>query len=181
MNRHGPWMVTRSGLQYFFLCPDPSMITIGDIAHHLSRLNRFNGASERPYNVAQHSILVAQNVPPEYALCGLLHDAHEAYIGDLISPLSACPGVKEALAPLKSLADKAICQTFGIEIGLWNAAKLHVKTADRRILATEIRDLIHGKSWSDLINPYDRKVEPWGCDRAKREFLALFAELDARP
>jgi len=60
---------------------------IDEIAHHLSMLCRFNGALSSYYSVAEHSIHVATLLPPELKMAGLLHDAAEAYIGDIVSPI----------------------------------------------------------------------------------------------
>lgn len=62
-------------------------ICIEDIAHHLSQTMRYNGACGWPYSVAHHSLEVAKLVPAPFKLAGLLHDAAEAYTGDLVSPL----------------------------------------------------------------------------------------------
>jgi len=63
------------------------MVRLDDIVHSLSLMNRFNGAALFPYSVAQHSLHVASLLPAELRLEGLLHDAAEAYIGDMVSPL----------------------------------------------------------------------------------------------
>jgi hypothetical protein len=63
---------------------------IGEVAHSLSRICRFNGHTEATYSVAQHSLLVAQVVAethPDLAVVALLHDAHEAFLGDLSRPI----------------------------------------------------------------------------------------------
>lgn len=83
-------MLTVSGRQVNLLYPKPEMIDLGDIAHALSRIQRFAGHTTVPYTVAQHSMLVARIVAithPHYQLHALLHDATEAYIGDASRPL----------------------------------------------------------------------------------------------
>lgn len=67
--------------------PDPEQIVIEDIAHALSRINRFNGHTRIPWTVAQHSIEVSHACDASVRLFALFHDAAEAYIGDLSSPL----------------------------------------------------------------------------------------------
>lgn len=85
---------TNSGRFIDLYSPDPSDIWISDIAHHLAAVCRFGGACDPWYSVAEHSCLVARlmlarGLHWRIQLAGLLHDAHEAYIGDLQSPLKA--------------------------------------------------------------------------------------------
>jgi len=90
--------------------PDPSTITLRDISHNLSNLVRFNGSTKYRYSVAQHSIYVSKLVAPEHALQALMHDAPEAYLGDVVSPLKGMlPAYKE------------------IEINMWHAICLKFK------------------------------------------------------
>lgn len=67
--------------------PDQATIDPADIAAGLSRRYRFNGQADRPLTVAQHSLAVADRLPPKLQLWGLLHDATEAYLPDLARPL----------------------------------------------------------------------------------------------
>ncbi|MFA5286352.1 MAG: hypothetical protein WC347_12205, partial [Smithellaceae bacterium] len=76
---------TFSGIAFDLLNPKPEMILLEDIIHSLALINRFNGAAIFPYSVAQHSLYVASLLPSELKLHGLLHDAAEAYVGDMVS------------------------------------------------------------------------------------------------
>lgn len=78
---------TFTGSEVDLLVPAQESISIEDIAHHLSKLDRYNGAGSFPYSVAHHSLLVASILPNPLKLWGLLHDATEAYLGDVVSPL----------------------------------------------------------------------------------------------
>lgn len=62
-------------------------IRLDDIAWALSNICRFGGHCHRPYSVAEHTLTVASLLPPHKKLFGLLHDAPEAYLGDVASPL----------------------------------------------------------------------------------------------
>lgn len=68
-----------------------SDIDIEDIAHSLSLINRFNGHTRFPMNVAQHSLAVSKLCHPKFALQGLLHDAAEAYTGDVSKWIKGTP------------------------------------------------------------------------------------------
>lgn len=69
-------------------------INLQDIAHHLTNIQRFGGALpfDIKYSVAEHSINLCRYALDRYgdqslgAAC-LLHDASEAYLGDVVSPL----------------------------------------------------------------------------------------------
>jgi 5'-deoxynucleotidase YfbR-like HD superfamily hydrolase len=76
-----------SGTTVNLLDPDPETIRLDDIAHHIARIHRYTGGTE--WSVAAHSLCVAMLVPPEFKLEALLHDAHEAYVGDVSAPVKA--------------------------------------------------------------------------------------------
>lgn len=87
------WMQTYSGGQFFYKEGQPKSVSIIDIARSLSRLPRFLGHTSQYLSVAEHSMAVAQLLEfgggsQRLQLLGLLHDAHEAYLGDIPSPLS---------------------------------------------------------------------------------------------
>lgn len=109
---------TRTGL-VDLLNPDPKTITLEAIAHGLSQINRWAGATEFPVSVAQHSILVMEiflrlrpNLRP-YAIYPLLHDAHEAFIGDWTEPA------------FKALATRVIIEIERSRLNPFDAVELH--------------------------------------------------------
>lgn len=73
----------------WFSFPDPSPVAIETLAHALCRVNRFTGhtSGQLGYSVAQHSLNVMALLPRELQLQGLMHDAHEALVGDVAAPL----------------------------------------------------------------------------------------------
>lgn len=82
-----PWIQTATERVFNFLQPDVNDVCIRDIAHALSNICRFTGHVGEFYSVAQHSVLVSYLVNPIYAREALMHDASEAYLGDVNSPL----------------------------------------------------------------------------------------------
>lgn len=115
--------------------PRQESITAVDISRGLAYQFRFGGHTNRPYTVAQHCIFVSHLVPPEHALQALLHDATEAYIGDMPSPAKElCPDYRELEARLHA----TIMKRFKLPTELAEEVRL----ADRIALATERRDLM---------------------------------------
>lgn len=171
------WVVTMSGHRFNILNPDPEQVVLEDIACSLARQARFNGHTKFFYSVGQHACLCAQVSPTkEIALQMLHHDSTEAYIGDLVSPV-------KALLPdfhlIESRIHWAISQKFGLE---FPDPKV-VKQIDRRMLATEVRDLITKdlKSWNiSADEPYDFPVIPWPTEVTEARFLDMARNLGVR-
>lgn len=80
-------ILTQSATQVDILKPQAKQIRIDDICHGLAFVCRFNGQTRHHYSVAQHSLIVADIVPQEHKLAGLLHDATEAYLADIARPI----------------------------------------------------------------------------------------------
>lgn len=91
-----PVMYTNSGLRVNPLAPEQGDIRIEDIAHQLACTNRFCGAACEPISVAQHCVYAAWllSSPPSLSLAALLHDAAEAYLGDVTKWLKASPEMR---------------------------------------------------------------------------------------
>lgn len=115
---------TYTGKEFRFDQIDPEAIDIRDIAHALSHLCRFTGHTNLFYSVAQHCLLVSEKVPggPEIKLAALLHDAAEAYVGDLSSPLKKwliadveeVSPREEAYNWLHDTILEAVCKKYGV-------------------------------------------------------------------
>jgi len=80
-------ITTGSGRFFDLLAPEEYDYDIDEIATSLSNICRYTGHVTTFYSVAEHSVLVSRLVPTSFALCGLLHDASEAFVGDVSSPL----------------------------------------------------------------------------------------------
>lgn len=164
---------THSGKSVDLLNPDPAQICIEDIAHHLSTLNRYNGGCPFPYSVAQHSLYVASILPPSLKLWGLLHDAAEAYLGDLVSPAKRITQLAEVFKPIEAGIMDAVASAFGLP----PVDYAEIKKADRAVQAVEMVVL---NDWPDLVEIDDLpplasieiEEKPW--QEVKREFLLSF-------
>lgn len=118
--RLAPEIMTFSGRRIDLLSLNQNVYNILDIAHALSNICRFTGHTRSFYSVAQHSVLVSLLVPPEDALAGLLHDAAEAFLGDVTSPLNQLLPNYQAI---ERRIGKAILAHFGIDSKHFNPPK----------------------------------------------------------
>jgi len=162
-----------SGAKFDFRNIDINSININDIAHSLSQQTRFTGHAKSFYSVAEHCCRGTRIVDGDLKLNFLLHDATEAYMGDLNNPLKQIiPQFKEIEAQI----DRIVAQKFE----LFYLHHKKIKEADLIMLATEMRDLMPGEDWKDLsFPPLVEKIEPWTQEKAKNEFLILFEMLSS--
>lgn len=134
MNTHN-CITTVTGIQFDVANPTADMVCIGDIAHALAHLTRWGGQCKTFFSIAQHSVLVSLYCPPELALWGLLHDAAEAYYGDVSRPL------KRLLPEYKAL-EKAAMQVIAAKYGLPWPEPPELKTWDNMVFCMEAKALM---------------------------------------
>jgi hypothetical protein len=158
------WILTSTGKRFDLFEPDADMIDPRDISHSLAHLCRFNGHTLEFYSVAQHSCIVAELVPEEYKLAALLHDATEAYLGDMTRP------VKQWMPDYLGFEDilwASVCERFNLALDL----PVCVRQADMIALATERRDLMQPEAaiWDCLvgIEPMVETIRPWPAAEAR--------------
>jgi uncharacterized protein len=94
--------------------PTEDMICLEDIANALSKICRFGGHISELYTVAQHSLFVAALAPPSLKKAALLHDAAEAYLGDVTKPLKIIIG--KEYAKLEARFEQVIFSKYGVDI-----------------------------------------------------------------
>lgn len=192
------WILTHSGKRFSPLDPDPDDIVVADIAHALSMLCRFTGHCRLFYSVAQHSVLVSDMVEAtasEWELdqlglehlrkVALLHDATEAYLCDIASPLKRADGFA-AYRVAETRLWGAICERFNLPIMMPEA----VLKADHRIVVNEAMALMPTlDGWSEVVGPAFTRAEfeqcgmlmdpfgnCWAPGKAKQLLSAEFAE-----
>jgi hypothetical protein len=153
---------TFTGVDFNVFKPKPEDMCIEDIAHALSNQCRFGGHTVRFYSVAEHCIKCAEMIDSEHALAALLHDASEAYLVDIPSPLKvAMPEYIENEAEVM----RVISEKFGFEWPLNNM----VKQVDRAMLGLEWNNLMVASKWITMPSEY-----------ARARFLEMFDELTSK-
>lgn len=187
---HG-YIRTYTGERVFIHEPEVTLregaINVKDIAHALSLQCRYNGHCREFYSVAQHSVLASDEASPIDKLWALLHDAPEAYMGDLVGPLKA---KVDMWKPLEHRWDLALRRRFGVWPSPDYADSHHIEAQERRVkiidlllLGREMKDLFPGRDvksigFLDERRPDDLpSVSPWPPKKAKRLFLRRFYKL----
>jgi 5'-deoxynucleotidase YfbR-like HD superfamily hydrolase len=187
----GPWFTTSAGTCYHLLDPRPEDISIEWVAHHLSLENRWCGATRLPISVGQHSLLVLsvfretsdrwiQRRDPHLQKIALLHDAVEAVLKDIPSPLKRCA----EMAGYRVL-ERRHWQCFAQKFGLPLEIPAVVKAADKIAEMIERRDLLaHNPQWIDPLGDIRNawkgwpKIEPLEPEEIERRFLQCFRKLE---
>ena len=178
----GPYLQTVSGRWVNPFDPDPSQLDAGDIARALANQCRFGGHSRVFYSVAQHSVIVSELVAErggdaEDVFAALMHDAAEAYLGDMPHPLKHRSPLGAAFKAAEDHLEQAIRDRFRIK-----ADVPEIKRADRALLATERRAFsAEDWHWPELegIEPLGLELTAWPPDEAARVFAQRYAELEA--
>jgi hypothetical protein len=170
----GPSIMLQSGAWFDFAAPHSSPFKIEDIAHGLANICRYSGQCNRFYSVAEHSLLVSETAVG-FELEALMHDAAEAFLGDITRPLKQMlPDYKR----IESEVERAIFSRFGIQIPL----PREVKQADLRVLAAEQRQIMPAGTdgWlrgQDIV-PASVVVRHLPPEEAKRAWLERFEALN---
>lgn len=155
-------MITHSGILFNMLDPDPDDILIEDIAVHLSRIARWNGGTHQFYSVAEHCCRCCDNAKPEDKLACLLHDAEEAYWGDIIATVKSilkrdCPELISRMRALRFMVFNKFVAQGNLD---------EMDRIDREELQRDFDELI-----------INRDRDCWSPERAESEFLTRFYEL----
>jgi uncharacterized protein len=181
--RKGHFMETASGGIFYPLDPRPGEVSVLDIAHHLSRINRYNGAIiPEHYSVAEHSVLMSIALFRDYndpllSYQALMHDATEAYVGDMVRPLKRdMPAFEEAEARVwRAIVDSSeVLKLKGDIQGDLYALDPRVVEADSRILLDERSQVMKptGNDWGlDGLEPLDIKISGVSPSIAKDSFI----------
>jgi 5'-deoxynucleotidase YfbR-like HD superfamily hydrolase len=171
------YIITHYGYKFYLFQPNLDGIHINDIAHCLANVCRFGGHVKKFYSVAQHSLEVSRLMPRRYALEGLLHDASEAYYGDMIRPL------KNFMPDFKKLEDNfniVLCKKYRLDNS--NLANKLVKKSDNTALAGELQTILSKEKvdcydTSEYKPPENKLFKIMTPKQAKKAFLEEFKML----
>jgi uncharacterized protein len=188
------WQRMLSGRRLDLLDPSPLDVEIGDIAHGLARVSRWNGQTlgDHAFSVAQHCLLVERiaalqdpQTPARDLLATLLHDAPEYVIGDMISPLKRFVGGDYKAVEARLL--QAIHIRFGLPADLPGRLHARIKQADQAaawLEAVHLAGFSHREAARYFGRPPDAArpdiaalLEPWPARRAQSAYLDRFAAL----
>lgn len=183
-----PTIETVSGKFVNVLTPNPDDLLIEDIAWSISRISRFAGHTIplQPYTVGQHSIFVADMIWQEtrdikLALYGLLHDAAEAFIGDIPSPVKHVPSIRSEINKIEDnllsvIMEKFIGETITAEE--WSKIKFYDKRA--QFIEAHAFMVSRGKDWYDrdkhdiTLLDLQKFTQPKPSVEVFEEFMSIF-------
>lgn len=164
---------TYLGLDFHPYNPQPEEINIQDIAHALACTCRFGGHCREYYSVAQHSVFVSLECQAEHALTGLLHDAVEAYIGDIPRP------VRKGLREFNDL-EQQVWKILANKFNLPTALPADVIHADQTLLCFEFDQLLPGEAENiPKLDPpkFTTSLQPLSPPEAEQLFLEQYNKL----
>lgn len=175
-----PWILTYTGKKVNPLDLQLEDIDIHDIAHHLATINRWCGALRAPISVAQHSVHVSHLCDGTgYELDGLLHDASEAFLGEVTKWLKG----SEAMAGYRAAESRAT-EVISKKFHLTTPLPAVVEKADRTMVSIEARFGLEGwkpmPGYAIANNRIIRRSlyrRPWAWQEAKQHFLSRFERL----
>lgn len=167
----GQYVPTFTGQRLCLQEPDAGQLAEEDIAHGLAYQCCFNGQTRFFYSLAQHSLLVAQLVPPQHQLAALLHDGAAAYLGGMVGTIGQ-------LWPQLSVIEKKITLALGKKFSLSGVDSPVIKRAHEIVQATEWRDLhLSAADPGNRSAPLPRRIESMAPEEAKRQFSEMLRQL----
>ena len=147
-NALNPWIETFTGKKFYFGTPRKKDVDIKDVAHGLALMCRYTCQCREFYSVAEHSVLCSNlfyQADPPLSLQALVHDAHEAYVGDVNKPLKTMlPDYQD----IETVVSNLVCKTLTGRLPSKEERKL-IKAADVYLLMKEAEFLLPsgGSDW----------------------------------
>ena len=170
----GPTIATYSKSYFNFVDPDSTPVELVDIARGLANTCRYGGQVSRFYSVAEHSVLASYLVEPEHAYDALMHDAAEAFIGDMPKPLKV---MLPDYMRFEEIVENSIFRQFSVT----NPLPQEIKTVDIQMLILEKEQLLGNYdlwSWTEGVpRPRHIEIKCWSPSAAYAQFLARYSEV----
>lgn len=175
--RNGDWMLMNSGQRYWPLDPRVGDFSLNDIAHGLAYTCRWGGQVDQFFSVAEHSVIVSRYVRPELRLAALLHDAAEAFVGDIPRPLKRILGANYKL--IEDRTQTVIAMQYGFD------KEMHpqIKEIDNRITVDERKSLFSNNDetlpwmFANDVSLGLEIINPLPPHQAKRLFMETYYEI----
>lgn len=186
------YITLSSGGYYTFGQEEDLDVTIDDIARSLSMIARFNGHVSKFYSVAQHSVLLSRLAPDDLKMAALLHDASEAYLGDIVAPLKEYfrANSNNVFFELEEKLEKHIMSHLSkthnsTKIDYEKIKEFHETGLDKEIVKLESLLLQTNSkwaegtkfSWGNSTELSDSITNSWHQEKAEQEFKKRFLEL----
>jgi len=172
-------IVTYTGRLFWPLNPKLEDINLLDICHALGNQCRFTGHTTSFYSVAEHSCRVHDNLPHEYRMAGILHDASEAYLMDLAKPVKE----QDAMSLFREAEDN-LMRLVGKKYGFNFPYADEVSKVDKILLNTEYRDLMSKNELRTAdfngSKPLETRIVPWSPQVAKFEMITRLEKLGVK-
>lgn len=176
-------ILTYSGIAIDPLDATVDQIAIEDIAHATANICRYTGHVREFYSVAEHSVRVAElleerGFDTESQFNGLMHDASEAYLGDVARPIKDTSDVGTLYKGAEDILMTLIAKKYGLT---WPLSE-EIGWADYVLLRTEQRDLMPYPNDLYSLEEYEvleDEIKPWEPKLAEVEFLSKFQSLSA--
>lgn len=168
------FITTATGRRFHFMGPQPEDIAISDIAYSLANTFRWGSHARPQITVAQHSVLVADalmrnGAPQMVQLQGLFHDAAEAYLGDVPTPIKA--RIPDYVA-MELICTGAIFDAFSIDLPM--DPQVHLQDVEMR--RWEYRDLMQGNGVEPPLGNHPT-LKVWSPIQAEESFLGRYYDL----
>jgi hypothetical protein len=148
-DNYRPYFSTWTGIKFFPGNATIDMIDIRDIAHALSIVRRYGGHTNKGLSSGQHSLLVSKYMPQPYKLRGLLHDASDAYVSDIVAPLKHLPSMLQ-FRIFENDIQNLIYKKYKLLPIMTSEENEELKKWDLAALAAEARCLTNHNWWQTV-------------------------------
>lgn len=133
---------------------EPGALNVFDIARVLHKMQRWGAHGQRPWSVLEHSVLVSQLSPPGFEFEGAWHDAHEFFVGDVLTP------IKKHVKGWERFENK-VASGMRRAVGLKASLSPEVKQADKKAMEYERQALFQNEDFAFALLSTPEPVSEW--------------------